>query len=105
MTGMITSRAAVATQTPERYAKQLIAHLGRRIEFATEGAVTTGRMVGGTGRIIVEDGRLMLEAQAADRQTVELVQDVLGGHLKRFGEREGLDVAWAMGPDDDEHDR
>lgn len=97
MTDVLTSRATIATHTPERYAKQLRAHLGRRIDFTTEGTVTTGSMLGGTGRISMEDGRLVLEAQAADQKTLELVQDVLGRHLKRFGECDGLEVTWSTG--------
>ena len=32
----VTSRAVVTTETPDRYAKQLAAHLGRRLEVDEE---------------------------------------------------------------------
>ena len=43
MTAPLTARADVATDAPERYAKQLVAHLGRRVEFSTEGGRSTAR--------------------------------------------------------------
>ena len=33
---MLTARADVPTDAPERYAKQLVSHLGRKTEFTTE---------------------------------------------------------------------
>ena len=35
------SRADVATTAPARYAKQLLSHLGRKVEFVTEGNTHT----------------------------------------------------------------
>src|SRR3954451_23894886 len=37
----LTSRADVVTATPARYAKQLVSHLGRRIEWSTDGVTWT----------------------------------------------------------------
>ena len=37
----VASRADVATESPERYAKQLVSHLGRKIEFTVDGQATT----------------------------------------------------------------
>jgi hypothetical protein len=90
----LTAHAVVSTDAPERYAKQLVAHLGRRVEFATEGATSTAAIAGGTGVIEVGDGVLTLRAEAPDAETLDRVQAVLGRHLERFGQRNELTVVW-----------
>jgi uncharacterized protein len=90
----LTARADVATDTPERYAKQLVSHLGRKTEFTTEGATSTAPIAGGTGVIEIGDGVLTLLAEAPDGETLARVQDVLGRHLERFGQRNELTVVW-----------
>ncbi len=45
-----TSRAQLATPTPERYAKQLVGHLGRKLEFRTAGATSTAAIGDATVR-------------------------------------------------------
>jgi hypothetical protein len=88
----------VSTDAPERYAKQLVAHLGRRVEWTTDGAVSTADLAGGTGIVEVGDGVLTLRAQAPDTEALARVQDVLGRHLERFGQRNELVVTWAVAP-------
>ncbi len=90
-----TARADVATDAPGRYAKQLVSHLGRRVEFAVDGPASTARFGTGTGTVVVGDGTLTLLAEAPDADSLALVQRVLGGHLERFGQRNELVVAWA----------
>jgi hypothetical protein len=94
MPSPLTARADVATDAPARYAKQLISHLGRRVEFATEGATSTAEIAGGTGRVVVGDGVLTLLAEAPDAEALARVQHVLGSHLERFGQRNELAVTW-----------
>jgi hypothetical protein len=93
----LTARADVPTETPDRYAKQLVSHLGRRLEFATEGGTSTARIGEGTGRVVVGDGVLTLLAEAPDADGLTRVQDVLGSHLERFGQRNELVVTWVEG--------
>jgi uncharacterized protein len=90
----LTTRADVRTDVPERYAKQLVSHLGRRVEFTVEGARSTASIAGGTGIVEVGDGVLTLLAVAPDAGTLDRVQDVLGRHLERFGQRNELVVEW-----------
>jgi hypothetical protein len=94
VTAPFTARADVPTDAPERYAKQLVSHLGRKVEFTTEGASSTAPIAGGTGVIEVGDGVLTLRAEALDAETLDRVQDVLGRHLERFGQRNELTVVW-----------
>jgi hypothetical protein len=92
----IGSRADVATGTPARYAKQLISHLGRKVSFTGDAISSPATAVIGaaTGAIVAGDGVLTLLAVGADEESVARVEQVLGGHLERFAQREGLTVRW-----------
>lgn len=91
-------RGIVATDRPERYGKQLVAHLGRRNggQWSTE--TRSGWIDLGTGRaeIIAHDGQLHLHISAAADELARL-QGVVGDHLIRFGERDELMIAWTVG--------
>jgi uncharacterized protein len=93
-----TSIAAVPTDAAERYAKQLLAHLGRKNPVQpVPGSPAAGRLVFayGIGVVRPEEGRLVLEATASDDESLARVQDVLGRHLERFGARRELVVHWS----------
>jgi hypothetical protein len=90
----LTARADVPTDAAERYAKQLVSHLGRKVEFTVEGPTSTAAIAGGIGVIEVRNGVLTLLAEAPDAETLDRVQDVLGRHLERFGQRNELTVVW-----------
>jgi hypothetical protein len=92
----IGSRADVATGTPARYAKQLISHLGRRVSFTGDATSSPATAVIGaaTGGIVVGDGVLTLLAVGEDEESVAQVEQVLGGHLERFAQRDGLTARW-----------
>ncbi len=92
------SAAAVPTDAAERYAKQLLAHIGRKNAVEpVDGSPHGGRLVFayGTGTVRPEVGRLVLEAAAPDEESLARVQDVLGRHLERFGARRELIVRWS----------
>ncbi len=91
---VLTARAEVRTGAPERYAKQLLSHLGRRVAWTTNGGTSTAEVAGGTGRIAVGDGVLTLIAEAPDPEALARVQHVLGSHLERFAQRAELTVTW-----------
>ena len=90
----LSSRADVVTANPARYAKQLVSHLSRRIEWSTEGGTSTAAIGTATGRIVVGDAVLTLIAEGPDEEGVARVEDVLGRHLERFGQRNELTVTW-----------
>jgi NAD(P)H dehydrogenase (quinone) len=96
----VSSRADVATATPQRYAKQLVSHLGRKLEWSTDGAVSTARIGDATASVIVGDGVLTLTAAGDDPAAVAAAEDVLGRHLERFGARNELTVSWTRGSDE-----
>jgi hypothetical protein len=90
-----TATASVATATPERYAKQLASHLGRRCEIREEaGGIRI--VLAGTGDCLLTsgDGVLRLDATAAGPDELDRVTQVVGSHLERFGQRNELQVTW-----------
>jgi len=94
---LLTSRADVATDAAARYAKQLAAHLGRRAQVVPE--ADGERIVVGDGSCLLVPGEtaLVLRAQAPSQESLARVQDVVGSHLERFGQRNELVVSWQPG--------
>jgi uncharacterized protein len=97
---ILIARADVVTADAARYAKQLVAHLGRKVEFTTEGETSSARFGDVTGRILVAEGVLTLLAEAPDPDSLARVQDILARHLERFGRRRELVVDWHAQPTD-----
>ncbi len=91
---LLSSRADVATASPARYAKQLVSHLGRKVEFVTDGDTHTAAVGEGRAQIVVGDGVLTLLAAAQTESHLERLEHALGGHLERFGQRAELTVTW-----------
>ena len=91
------AHATVATEAAARYAKQLASHLGRKAEIRDEAegprvVLTVGRCL-----LVAGDHALQLHAEARGADGLERVQQVIGSHLERFGQREGLSVEWSAG--------
>ena len=97
------SRAVVLTDRPARYAKQLASHFGHKIlaeEIEGGHRLTFNRdgNFGGYGDVLVQevDGvdRLVLLTYAETAEKRERLEGVLGRHLERFGEKDGLAVTF-----------
>ncbi|MGH8960001.1 MAG: DUF2218 domain-containing protein [Jatrophihabitantaceae bacterium] len=90
-----TSTAEVPTDRPNRYGKQLIAHLSRRSAGEWSDETGTGWITFDAGRAELNssDGALLLRV-AGDPDNVARLEDVVGRHLVRFGARDELVVSW-----------
>jgi hypothetical protein len=91
---MRTSTARVATDAAPRYAKQLVSHLGRKVPVSDTDTGERLTFDFGTGEVRAEAAALVLTATAADDEALARVEDVLGRHLERFGQRNELTVTW-----------
>jgi hypothetical protein len=88
------SRADVATERPERYAKQLVSHLGRKLDFTQNGATATATVAGTVASITTREDVLVLEVNGTDPEGVARAENALASHLVRFGDKEELTVTW-----------
>ncbi|RKE21417.1 DUF2218 domain-containing protein [Streptomyces sp. TLI_171] len=92
---MARSTARVTTDRPARYAKQLAAHMGRKITAEWSEETGRGTLAFGAGRaeLVAEEGALLL-AVDGEAENLAQLEDVVGRHLVRFGTRDELVVAW-----------
>jgi len=89
------TEALVRTDRPARYGKQLVAHLGRHNGGEWADDDQRGWIAFAAGRAelsCVPDG-LFLRVEAEPAQLARL-EDVVGRHLVRFGNRDELHVSW-----------
>ena len=102
-TESLSSSAAVDTPRATRYGKQLASHLGRRVVTEWDEHTGTGLVVfdGGRCELRATPDQLLLHVElkpgtdprvAAAR--LDLIEDVVGRHLVRFGTRDELVVRW-----------
>ena len=88
------SRADVRTERPERYAKQLVSHLGRKLEFTQDGDTATAVVDGTVAGMTTGDGVLVLQVAGSDPEGVARAEGALASHLVRFGEKDKITVTW-----------
>ena len=93
-----TSTAAVGTDRPARYAKQLVSHMSRKVEAAWDDAASVGRIVFGAAQLglTAADEALLLDL-TAEPNDLATFEEVVGSHLVRFGTRDELVVQWRRG--------
>lgn len=92
---MPSSIAHVTTDQAARYAKQLASHHGRKVPAESlPGGSTQLTFPFGHGVLTPQPEQLIPRATADDTHALEQVQDVLGRHLERFGQRNELTVTW-----------
>ncbi|MEV7602066.1 DUF2218 domain-containing protein [Kitasatospora sp. NPDC089797] len=89
------STARVATDRPARYAKQLAAHMSRKVETSFSPETGRGTLVfrAGTATLEARSDALLLTVEG-EREDLPALEDVVGRHLVRFGARDELVVAW-----------
>ncbi|MFJ4192375.1 DUF2218 domain-containing protein [Kitasatospora sp. NPDC089509] len=92
---MPVSTARVATDRSARYAKQLAAHMSRKIEtsFSPETGLGTLVFRAGTATLEARPDALLLSVEG-EREDLPTLEDVVGRHLVRFGSRDELVVEW-----------
>ncbi|MEV0535311.1 DUF2218 domain-containing protein [Kitasatospora sp. NPDC050463] len=92
---MSRSEARVTTDRSARYAKQLAAHMGRKIETHWSEETGRGTLTFGRGIATLEaTPDALLLAVEGDAENLPGLEDVVGRHLVRFGARDELVVAW-----------
>jgi hypothetical protein len=90
----ITSRADVATDKPVPYMRQLCKHFGHKVDASFGEDSGYIQFEFGRCELRAAGDRLTLEVSAADAESHERMERVIGSHLERFGRRDGLSVSW-----------
>lgn len=90
------STADVTTGRPERFAKQLVSHLGRRNggEWSDESGTGFIQLTSGRADLTCGSGVLHLRVEGATEAIPDL-EDVVGRHLVRFDASNELVVSWS----------
>jgi len=94
---MQTKNGTMATERPERYAKQLASHWEKRGPATEENGATVLRWE--TGQVIVlrpVEGALEVEVTVPDDVDADRFGQVVAEHLQRFGKRDELEVVWTQ---------
>jgi hypothetical protein len=94
---MTTVHGTMATDRPERFAKQLVSHWSKRGPVAEEDGATVQRWE--TGQVLVlrpGDGELEIELTVPEGDDAARFAQVVKDHLERFGNRDELDVVWKV---------
>jgi hypothetical protein len=92
---MARSHARVATDRPNRYAKQLASHFGRKIETHWDEETGQGSLSFGfgTAAMTATPDALLLVVEG-DADDLERLEGVVGRHLVRFGAKDELVAEW-----------
>ena len=93
-----TARATVATTSPDRYVKQLAAHLGHKAEIRSEPGGQRIVFAVGSCLLSTQTDSLELRAESGTAEGLNRVKEITESHLERFGQREALQVRWLMAP-------
>ena len=88
------ARASVRTDKPSAYLKQLARHFGHKLDVRFDDQQAVIPFAFGDAHLAAVDGELHLEAFAQTPSDLDRVEQVIGGHLERFGRRDELDVWW-----------
>ena len=92
----MSKHGTMATDRPERYAKQLASHWSEKATVTEDSGTMT--LVMGNGNTVIlrpADGTLEIEAAVTSDGDLDRWAQVVADHLQRFGQRDELIVAWA----------
>ena len=97
MAHLLRAKAVISIDRPERYAKQLISHLGTKVavESLADGKsqLTFGENL---GFVSVAPGQIILEVSSDTEEGLDGAKDVLIRHLFKFAKREDKNVSWSV---------
>lgn len=94
--------ARLDSDRPQRYLKQIVSHLGNRVETGLLDADHASIRVpgGGSCQLTADSNTIVLQATAADAEALAHIQDVVARHLLRFTHSAHLTVDWAEAVDE-----
>lgn len=95
---MASSKARVPTANGAKYMIQLCKHWAHKLEVEQEGDTARVVFPEGIARMTADAGALEVAIEAAEKETVDRLKDVVARHLDRFAFREApLPFDWTDG--------
>lgn len=92
---MLTTTAIVTIERPARYAKQLAAHMGHKIESSEIENGWQLAFPSGVATLICTDETLTMTVKANDAESQERMQFALDKHLRQFTTKlPDYDITW-----------
>ena len=92
----MSKHGTMATDRPERYAKQLASHWSEKATVSEDDGTTMLVMGNGnTAALHPADGVLQLEVSVPEGGDLDRWAQVVADHLQRFGQRDELQVVWS----------
>ncbi len=94
---VLTASARLDTDRPQRYLKQLVSHLGNRLETssADEDHASVVMQNGSHCELVAATTGISMVATATDAEALASVEDVVGRHLLRFTGDEAMTTDWS----------
>ncbi len=94
---MSTVKGTMATDRPDRYAKQLVSHWAKRGPVTVEDGVTVQRWESGQVIWLRPAGDVLeIEVSVGEDGDLAHFAQVVKDHLERFGQRDELNVVWSV---------
>lgn len=93
---MFEAVALVSLQRPQRYAKQLVAHLAHEYAVAEDADSSTLTIGTGQCRVTPKDDAVALEASAPDEAQLDVVCREIAEHLEWFAKDQDVHVHWSV---------
>lgn len=99
---ILTSTARVSAERPGRYGKQLVSHLGEKLNASWDAEAGRGSVIlraeegSATCDLVAGDGVLLVHIEAPE-ELIDRMEHVVGKHLHAFGRRDGLRIAFRRG--------
>ena len=91
------AEAKVLIERPERWAKQLVSHLGNKAkveETETGSKLYFGETGSSVGLVSTDAEHVLLTALGSTQEDLDRAKNVLGKHLERFAEKLEIKVSW-----------
>jgi uncharacterized protein len=95
MTTTLSSQAAVSTEKPVPYMRQLCKHFGHKVDAVFTDDSGYINFEAGRCDLRAGNGELLLTVTAETEENRERLRNVVGSHLERFGRRDELSVTWS----------
>ncbi len=91
---MLTTTGSIPTERGARYIKQLLSHVGRKVDTEAGDPTSWIRMPDATAELTATSDAVVITASAAEEEKLFRAMAVVQNHIERFGEKDELVTSW-----------